>query len=332
LSHRKPPVTAIAIHPTGHFFVVGHADGSLAFWAVEDHERPLLVRTLDEVDVNVVNTEVLDKHISQERTNKGSLQSDREPIFKLSWSALSKSSDSRGGETALTIFGGLHMNQATGITVHLFPAFNSRETMSALDQKLLHPYMRTAMRDSLDHLKTFFHYTRGIVQDYLLIPRENPHFSGTSDPIAILLLTEGTGGSRVVDAFQFPPPEFSIPLDAEGDSDENKKDPMDALDDDLASTLRSLQISDDPKRLQLPSALMNGSSGLLNGQLLKVETDTYQTLVDGISNDEFYLPLEGGLAWADDTKRTELKLSKVSNCCAQGILWLPSSSSINPIV
>lgn len=325
MRHRKPPVTAIAIHPTGHFFVVGHADGSLAFWAVLDHEQPLLVRTLDEIDVNVVNPETLSEHMS--RASKGSLQTDREPIFKLSWSALAGTSDPRGGETTLTIFGGLHTNQATGITVYLFPAFNPRESMSS-DQQLLPPHMRTAMQESLNHSKTFFYYTRGIVQDYLLVPRESPHFAGTSDPIAILLLTEGTGASRVVEAFQFPPPEFSIPLDAEDDdvdSQENKKDPVDTVCDDLESTLRSLQVSDEPKRLQLPSALMNGTTGLLNGQLLKVETDTYQTLVDRNTNHVLYLPLEGGLAWADDTKKTELKLSKVRHWCIHGIHLSPSS-------
>ena len=317
LSHRRPPVTAIAIHPSGHFFVVGHVDGSLAFWAVEDDEQPLLVRTLDEIDVNLVNTEILDKHISQKRENKLPLQSDREPIFKLSWSAVSDSSDPRGGNTMLTILGGVHTNQATGITAHLFPAFNPRDPpqlTSTFDQKLLHPYIRTAMRDSLDHSKTFFYYTRGIVHDYLLIPRDNPHYAGVSDPIAILLVTEGTGGSRVLEAFQYPPPEFSIPTDVDDDSngsEGNEIDPMDTLGDDLASTLRSLQMSDEPKRLQLPPTLMNGSTGLLNGQLLRVENDTYQRLTGGSIDDTLYLPLAGGLAWADETKKTELKLSKV---------------------
>jgi hypothetical protein len=310
----------MAIHPSGHFFVVGHADGSLAFWAVEDDDRPLLVRTLDETDVNILNTEILDEHISQERASKRSFQTDREPIFKLSWSAVSDSSDPRGGETALTIFGGLHTNQATGISIYLFPAFNPRDPPQPMsDQKLLHPHMRAAMRDSLDHSKTFFYYTRGIVQDYLLIPRVNPHFAGASDPIAILLLTEGTGDSRVVEAFQYPPPEFSILTNTDGDYHGSDKDPMDAIGDDLASTLRSLQMSDEPKRLQLPTALMNGSTGLLNGQLLKVETDTYQTLADGNVNDVLYLPLEGGLAWADDTKKTELKLSKVCHWYAHSV-------------
>lgn len=326
----------MTIHPTGHIFVVGHADGSLAFWAVEDDDRPLLVRTLDEIDVDAVNTELLDKHISmQEQSSTGSHQTEREPIFKLSWSALSSSSDPRSGQTTLTVFGGLNMNQATGVTVFVFPTFNPQDLPSTVDQNRLHLYMRTAMRDSLHCPKTFFYYTRGTVQDYLLIPKENPHFSGTSEPIALLLLTEGIGNTRVVEAFQFPPPEFSIPADVEGDhadSDRDKKDPIiHTLDDDLASTLRSLQISDEPKRLQLPSALMNSGTGLLNGQLLKVEADTYQALVDGDSN-EPYLPLEGGLAWADDTKKSELKLSKVSHQCLWYMYLSPSCISISLIV
>jgi syntaxin-binding protein 5 len=309
----------MAIHPTGHFFVVGHADGSLAFWAAEDDERPLLVRTLEAIDVNIVNMQTLDEHISQERPSKDA-HIDREPIFKLSWSALSDSSDPRGGETTLTILGGLRTNQATGITVYLFPAFNPPnppEPTTAADQQL-HPYLRGAMRNSLNHLKSFFYYTRGTVQDYLLIPRESPHFSGTADPMAIMLLTEADGDARAVEAYQYPPPEFSSPVDVE-EEEENKGVPVEALGDVLASTLRSMLISDEPKRLWLPSAVMNGSTGLLNGQLLTVETAVYQTLVDEGINDALYLPLRGGLAWADDTQKTELRLAKVRNGYTYGV-------------
>jgi hypothetical protein len=328
----------MAIHPSGHFFVTGHADGSLAFWAVEDDERPLLVRTLDAIDVNIVDMQTLDEHISQECPSKHA-HIDREPIFKLSWSALSGSSDPKGGGTTLTIFGGLQTNQATGITVYLFPSFNPPnppEPTSTADQQRLHPYLRTAMRDSLNHIKSFFYYTRGTVQDYLLIPRESPHFSGSSDPMAIMLLTEGDGDTRVVEAYQYPPPEFSSPIDVEEDEEtypeENKGVPIEALGDVLASTLTSLQISDEPKRLWLPSAVMNGSTGLLNGQLLTVETAVYQTLVDEAINDALYLPLKGGLAWADDTQKTELKLAKVCHRCSWHSSLSPSPLSTNLIV
>ena len=81
-------VTSIAVHPSGHFFAVGHADGSIAFWAVEDDNKPLLVRTLDAVDVNLVDPSALD-HKAPKFV--------REPIFKLSWSGFPNSQDPQIG-------------------------------------------------------------------------------------------------------------------------------------------------------------------------------------------------------------------------------------------
>ena len=53
MTYRRPPVTSMSIHSAGHFFAVGYEDGCIAFWAVEDEDQPLQVRTLDDSDVNV---------------------------------------------------------------------------------------------------------------------------------------------------------------------------------------------------------------------------------------------------------------------------------------
>src|SRR5204862_7283577 len=86
LTHRRPPVTAFAIHPTGHFFAVGHADGSIAFWAVEDEDRPILVRTTDSVDVDVVDGNKLEKLLNGDQVKPYDSIDGHEPIFKLAWS------------------------------------------------------------------------------------------------------------------------------------------------------------------------------------------------------------------------------------------------------
>lgn len=304
-------MTTFAVHPAGHFFAAGYSDGSIAFWAVEDEDQPLLVKTLDDVDVNLVDGNKLEKYFPHDvQAEKETIPapSYREPIFRLSWSGFPNSSDPRGGETSLTILGGLPMEGTTGISVHWLPAFNPLEPPTPLNpasQIRLHPFVRNAMRDSLTPLNEFFYPTPGTVQDFLLIPRDSPHFGGTFDPTSILILFDGHGGTRAMEAYQFPPPAFlAVPSAAvQSDSDD--------IVEDLTSTLNDMQMEADPRRLRLPTALEFGSSGLISGQLLRLEREVYETLVTSETPDNDALPLKGGIAWADETKANELKLSKV---------------------
>ncbi|KAF8078965.1 hypothetical protein FPV67DRAFT_1663632 [Lyophyllum atratum] len=259
LTHRRPDVTTLAIHPSAHFFVVGYSDGSLAFWAVDDEEKPLLVRTLDDLDVNLVDTGRLDECITQRKRGEAVLPPEREPIFKLSWSGFSNSSDPRGGKTALAILGGLNPGEAAGLTVIQLPPsiLQNRQapTSPNSQQPSLHLDMRKAMRDSLDPVESYFYFTQGVVQDFLLIPRKSPHFAGSFDPVAVLLLTEGEGGTRTVEAYQYPPSVFSSTdsrSPAPAQQADTKKDALESLADDLADTLQSLQNNDEPQHLILP--------------------------------------------------------------------------------
>ncbi|KAG6842463.1 hypothetical protein C0991_007593 [Blastosporella zonata] len=313
LTERRPEVTSLTIHPAGHFFAVGYADGSLAFWAVEDEEKPLLVRTLDELDVNLVNQDRLDEHISRAHKSEVGRPLAREPIFKLSWSGFSNSSDPRGGKTALAILGGLNLGEPPGLTVIQLPAFNPLEppvaTSPKNEQTSLHPAMRQAMRVSLDVLDSYFYFTQEVIQDYLLIPHKSPHFAGTFDPIAIMLLTEGEGNTRTLEVYQYPPPMFSSD-DIQSPATPVKGDPLRTLASDLADTLRDLDESCDPQKVLIPAALSHGKSGVLGGQLLKIEKEIYQTLAAGKASSVLALPLNGGQAWADEIKDKELKLAK----------------------
>ncbi|KAG6873217.1 hypothetical protein C0995_001571 [Termitomyces sp. Mi166 len=313
LTHRRPEVTALTIHPAGHFFAVGYADGSLAFWAVDDEDKPLLVRTLDELDVNLVDQGRLDEQIYRQNEDKSTSALDREPIFKLSWSGFPNSSDPRGGKTTLAILGGLNSGDAPGLTIIQFPPFNPLEPPASTSpnpgQPALHPVIRQAMRDSLNVLDSYFYFTEGVIQDYLLIPRNSPHFAGTFDPIAILLLTE-EGTTRTVEAFQYPPPAFSDPSESPAPGATAIADPLSSLADDLAHTLKDLEENKYPRRLVIPAALLHGKSGILGGQLLKLERETYQTLAAGKVEDCLALPLNGGQAWADEFRTNDLKLAK----------------------
>ncbi|KAJ7651666.1 WD40 containing snare-dependent exocytosis protein [Mycena polygramma] len=302
LTHRRPEVTAIAIHPAGHFFAVGYSDGCIAFWAVEDEDQPLFVRTLDTTNVNLVDMDELEK-------KHDAPPPDREPIYKLAWSSFQNSSDPRGGPTALTVLGGLIMapGEATGLNIQWLPAFNPPEPPNPTPtQTALHPFMRSAMQASLLPISDFFYYTRGVAQDFFLVPRNSPHFSGHYDPIAILISIESTGDARVLEGYQFPPPTFL----ASSEPAAEEVTSSGSLVDDLASTLKSLIVDEDPHALLLPTPLSFGSSGVFRAQLLSLDREPHEVLVGGEKEHPFALPLSGGSAWGDESKTREIRLAK----------------------
>ncbi|KAK1234875.1 Lethal(2) giant larvae sro7 [Marasmius sp. AFHP31] len=307
---RRPEATCIAIHPTGHFFAVGYADGCIAFWAVDDEDQPLLVRTMDDIDVNLVDGTRLEEHLNQVNPSG---PSQREPVFKLSWCSFSNSSDPRGGDTALVVLGGTHPDDSTGITTLWLPAFNPAAPAVPNMSAAVDPTIREAMRNTVTPSKSYFYYVEGLVQDYLLVPQESPQLSGTHDPFAILIIREGARHTRVTEGFQFPPPSFlatASPVndDPEGDP-ENEEGSHDALAD-LQTTLRSMQLNDDAQRLILPGFLSGGATGLLDGQLRRLSRDAYQTLVQESLDPRRTLSLRAGFAYLNAQTHAEASLSK----------------------
>ncbi|KAF9041832.1 hypothetical protein BDZ89DRAFT_1060198 [Hymenopellis radicata] len=295
LMPRKPEVTSIAVHPAGHFFAVGYTDGIIAYWALEDEDQPLLVRTLDETDVHVIDADALEAHISKTADAKPP-PIDREPIFKMSWSSFSDSTDPRGGFTSLVVLGGLRASDAPGVTVQWFPAFNPPEPPTPVLPGSLHPFFRSAMRDSVDPVNAHFYATDQVVQDYVLVPKSSPHFNNAFDPVSILIMTEAAGGTRAMKAQQFPPPSFTSPQSEPGPISSSDED-EDAIDE-LSSTLTMVELSSDPKLQVLPWTL---SSNIMNGQLRVVERDAQQNLVSGGGPGVAEgLPLRGGCAWNEE--------------------------------
>lgn len=322
---RRPAVTALAVHPSGHIISVGYADGSIAFWALEDEDRPLLVRTLDdEQDVGVMDVDKLEAALPsgqpsaphQERSTAS-----REPIFKLSWSGFPNSSDPRGGNTVLTVLGGLAHDSSPGLTTFLLPPL-SPHASPASDAKgkgpaspALHPDTRAAMVASLLPLDSYAYNTVGAVQDFLLIPRASPHFAGAWDPQAVLLLSDSdldpTGATRVVEALEFPPPAFAPSTSnaavPEGITSNSAPDgDLDsALANELASTLQSMSLSEDPMLLNLRFAF----GAISDGVICKLDKSTYGQLL-GENDRHAMLPIRGGKAWLEDTEG-QMKLMKV---------------------
>lgn len=309
LTERKPEATTMSIHPSGHFFVVGYDDGCFAFWAVEDEDQPLTARTVDGTDVNIVNPDDFEARMEAQKRGDPP-QPLREPIFKLSWSGWPNSTDPRGGNTALNILGGLVPSSSPGLSVFYFPPFNPSEpavtSPTSAQSQSLPPHFRKAMRESTSEISSCFYYSKGIVQDFHLVSRDNPHFSGSYNAFAILLVSESSPGTKVVEAFEFPPPKFATPHNVS-----EAKTPLDGTLEDLESTLKDMQLNDDPKPLVTPFSLYQGNAGALNGTLHRLERETYERILDGdlkLSDD---LLLRGGVAWSDETKLGDLKMSKV---------------------
>ncbi|KAF8167354.1 WD40 containing snare-dependent exocytosis protein [Crassisporium funariophilum] len=320
LTHRRSTVTCLTVHPSGHYFAVGYADGSFAFWAVEDDNRPLLVRTLDSVDVNLVDASILESHLSKEMKDD-SRQLIREPIFKLSWSSFPNSADQRGGDTTLTVLGGLDPGKPPGLTVMLLPAFNPSEPPAEppAPQDALHPYFRSAMVESLNPIKCFYYETQGIVQDHILMPRSSPHLGGNHAPYAILMIIESAKNARTLEARQFPPPGF-IKIVQEPPKTVVQEDDEEA-EESFPAGLQSpppptpppkspRYVNHTPLPLRMPFALSLAASGLLGGHIFKLENDVYEDFVDKKISIDLQLELKGGMAYSDSTKLNELKLSK----------------------
>ncbi|KAH6917033.1 lethal giant larvae like, C-terminal-domain-containing protein [Coprinopsis sp. MPI-PUGE-AT-0042] len=294
-TQRHPEVTCLTIHPSGHFFAVGHADGSIAFWAVDDDSNPLLVRTLDEEEVHLVGGERLENADATAAGQGTGPTFMREPIFKLAWSSFSTSADPRGGPTTLTILGGLDYRKGGYITVHLLPAFqpaNPPGDSGTGQPDTLHPFFRAAMKESLTPLNASTYEVDGEVQDFLLYPREHLHLGGNHDPCAIMCLQSTSDGSRVTQAYRFPPSCWAIPL---GQPECSIKGAGDV----------------EPISIELPFPFINGSASVEDIHLMTVNNHVYEAIADADSSAPAQrLELTGGVAYADQTSGGESRSTK----------------------
>lgn len=274
-----------------------------------------MVRTLDEVDVHKVDGEKLEQYLPDEegpakRPNK--LHAPREPIFKLAWSGYPNSYDPRGGETSLVILGGQFSHDPPGINVLWLPAFNPPAPPSHVTDQSLHPFFRNAMQESLDPLSAYFYGTPGLAQDFLLTPRDSPHFGGAWNPTAIMILFESGEHSRAIEARQFPPLEFLASAQEPSQTAEPPKDDShDNLAQDLATTLQSMTINEEPKKLHLPPSLWSGPDAVVEATLFSLDRIAYETLSRASEHSPDHLPLEGGIAMPDEEVAGVIKYAKV---------------------
>lgn len=280
-----------------------------------------MVRTLDEVDVHKVDGEKLEQYLpDDEDTPKppSKVHEPREPIFKLAWSGYPNSYDPRGGETSLVILGGQFGHDASGVNVLWLPAFNppAPPSSQANTQQSLHPFFRNAMRGSLDPLSAYFYRTPGLAQDFLLMPRDSPHFCGTWNPTTILVLFESGEHVRAVEARQFPPLEFLASAQETSQSVEKAKekegdDQDHSLSKDLATILQSMSVNEEPKKFNLPSSLWSGPDAIVDADLFLLDRIAYETLSRANDQESNDLLLEGGISEPDEEISGTIKYAKV---------------------
>ncbi|KAL5494875.1 SRO7_1 [Sanghuangporus weigelae] len=282
---RRPPVTSLCIHASGQLFVTGHIDGTLAFWAVGDEDRPLMVRTVQKVDIDYPVGEELDQVLSnpQPPSEDDIARHQLEPIFKLAWSSFGSQSlsDPYSSDTILTILGGTLHDQETGImTIHLPPI--PLPSPSSNDTDSVQPETRKILSKSFSSRDIYPYSTIGTAIDFLLVPKENAHFEGNLDPRAILIIFEWPEGCRSIDAREYPPPAFGIGLSTETptSASSSRKEVDNPLDLELSSTLKSVRLNDVPRDYtqSLPSALWTGLYGICDGDVVRLESEQYDLL------------------------------------------------------
>lgn len=309
LTYRRPPVTCLSIHPCGHFFAVGHADGSIAFWAVEDDTAPLTVFTFDEDNVHQVKPEKLQETGRDHQANYPQTISIREPIIKLAWSGNSNSPDPRGGETTLTVLGGLDPTRGGDVTVLWFPAFQPPEPPAGHDKVEpgeLNPHFRSAMAESLVPIDLAEYDLEEEIQDFLIIPKESPFHAGGYDPYGILFLVGNKRNERVIYAHSFPP---ARTLDLGMTHSEGLRSPASSLAEDFEQGSSRQPYHN----LRLPFQLASSGSGIIGGRLVTVENTNYERICEAgksAAPDTHTLRLEGGKAFADRDKHDEIRLTK----------------------
>lgn len=168
---RFPHVTVVAWRPDGQAVVVGYDDGCLAFFDLKV-ERPVLARTIHEVNVNIPGVKPL-----VERTTAQFV-----PIYQITWCLNSNKED-----TTLIVAGGT----------------------SSIDMYGLHVFEFSAKSDYRHPRRQHTLTTESDILDFAVLPRESPWYNSALDPIAILILTNKGGVQSF--GFEAPHPRYISP-------------------------------------------------------------------------------------------------------------------------
>ena len=243
-TERRSPVTCLAWRPDGMVFAAGHEDGTISFASADD-EMPVMIRTLERADVNKTTEEDLFGWTGQGQAGHRQ-PANREPVFRLAWSAFPHESwfsssigksggpsspalpaspsladektDLHGG-TMLTIMGGVLPADPVGIHVLEFAAYVAPPAATAKPGSI--PLVvREALRSSISPVAHHLYPTPAPPEDFLLLPRDNPHYGLSYDPTAIIITSgrdprcpvlSAAHAANNIEAFAFPPSSTRAP-------------------------------------------------------------------------------------------------------------------------
>ncbi|KDQ15640.1 hypothetical protein BOTBODRAFT_283778 [Botryobasidium botryosum FD-172 SS1] len=340
-------VTSLAFHPSGTMFAVGHMDGSISFWATDANDWPLCMRTMSP-----------EMPASQPRMP-------REPIFKLAWSgfpdmnecqSLLMGKDGNGadvyrlggstfdyanGETTLAVLGGLLPSDPSGVSIVQFPPFTPPIPLPAPTSNGITPELRETMRASLYATGVYLFPTQAAAEDFILLPRSSPHLGGAHDPVTIFISSEAghespqqgkQDSSRMVAAYEFPPPIVALLPDIGGSSHAvPHSGELDSISPWIpvsfsASSLNSSKIIPDPRTFRLPFELWAGPEKVLGATIVQLGKRPLARLIKWWIEQGFEaelsgrgagsrVPLRGGTAFPDFESRNapDQRLAKYSS-------------------
>jgi hypothetical protein len=181
---------------------LGHMDGCISFWSIEEEDKPLDVRTVDRAGVHKIDFEAFAAAASLPPSYNTTAPT-HEPIYKLVWtskaSAPGSATSSKG--SYLTVLGGLRPTAPPGIPCLYFPAFvapaNTTVTNEGLDSN-------PALRDALIASVTPTAYAEVLsnpqltIEDIVIVPEHNQ----------MLITKSSRSGKRMIQVEQHPPTAF----------------------------------------------------------------------------------------------------------------------------
>ncbi|CAE6430066.1 unnamed protein product [Rhizoctonia solani] len=202
MEERSPPPTCVAWHPDGRLFAIGHMDGCISFWSVEEEDKPLDVRTVDRAGVHKVDFEAFAAAAGLPPPSSAPPLT-HEPIYKLSWTSKIPGSNylTPAKGSYLTVLGGLQPTAPPGIPCLYFPALiapaNTTVSSEGLDSN-------PALRDALVASVTPAAYAeilsnpQLVIEDMVVIPEYNQ----------MILMKSARDGRRKLWVEPHPPSSF----------------------------------------------------------------------------------------------------------------------------
>lgn len=304
--HSASFATSMAIHPSGHFFAVGYADGVIGFWAIADETRPLSVNTLAELGEHVGGWSPFEQSLGG--VGENNQHPNLELVCKLAWCGIPNTSDSFGGNSLLLVLGGCPTTSDRGLVALLMPTFNPDLSAPFPDKSTsLHQAARDEMVQALIPKRAHIYSPSAQVRDFCVVSCQTPHFSGVWDPAAVICLCGTSSSSQGVETYRFPPRSF---LDGSLACSGNSSDSSETdIVGHLGALLEEMKLDLDQELLVPPSALRCGPSEIVKVYALDVKCEIMDYLSKA-STARNALVLCGGAAWLDPARLTQAKLSK----------------------